>query len=80
MNPIRYSIILLCIVSALTLAGCSGALGDETVSENELACLALTSVPNLTLTSAELVPATESTPQYCYVKGLISPASSTSPA
>jgi len=74
MNSLRYSTILLWIVSALTLAACSGVMGDETASENELTCLALTSVPNLTLTSAELVPATESTPQYCYVKGLISPA------
>jgi feruloyl esterase len=66
--------ILLWIVSALTLAACSGVLGDEAISENELACLALTNVANLTLTSAELVPATDTTPQFCYVKGLISSA------
>ncbi len=74
MNPIRYSMTLLCIVLALTLAACSGVMGDETASENELACLALTHVANLTLTSAELVPATDVTPPYCYVKGLISSA------
>ena len=65
MNPIRYSMTLLCIVLALTLAACSGVMGDETASENELACLALTHVANLTLTSAELVPATDVTPPYC---------------
>jgi feruloyl esterase len=74
MNPMRYSMILFCIVLALTLAACSGVMGDETVSENELACLALTNVANLTLISAELVPASDETPQYCYIKGLISPA------
>jgi len=74
MNLLRYSMTLLCIASALTLTACSGVMRDETVSENELACLALTNVANLTLISAELVPASDATPPYCYVKGLISAA------
>ena len=74
MNRLCYLITLLFAASALTLAACSGVMGDETASENELACLALTGIPNLTLTSAELVPATDTIPQYCYVKGLIAPA------
>ena len=49
-------------------------MGDQAFSEDELACLALTETRNLNITSAALVPATESTPQYCYVKGSISPA------
>ena len=60
MNRLCYLITLLLAASALTLAACSGVMGDETASENELACLALTNVANLTLTSAELVPASES--------------------
>jgi feruloyl esterase len=61
-------------VSVLLLMGCGGVLGDEALSEEQAACRALTGIPNLTLTSAELVPATDSTPQYCYAKGIISPA------
>ena len=65
---------LLLVAISLFLAGCSGVRGDEVVSEAELACLELAHIRNLTLTSAELVEATDSTPQYCYVKGIISPS------
>ncbi len=74
MNPIRFSITLFLAFSALPLAACSGVMGDQAFSEEELACLALTGVRNLTITSARLVPAADETPQYCYVKGVIAPA------
>ncbi len=64
----------LCTISVLVLWGCSGLRGDEAVSEQRLACEALTQTPNLTITEARLVEATETTPQYCYMKGVISPA------
>lgn len=64
----------LCVFSILVLWGCSGLRGDETVSEQQLACEALAQTPNLTITVAQLVEATETTPQYCYMKGVISPA------
>jgi hypothetical protein len=68
-RPIRYSITMTSLLTAsvLLLMGCGGVLGDEALSEEAAACAALTGIPNLTLTSAELVPATDSTPQYCYV-------------
>ncbi|MBI2821254.1 MAG: tannase/feruloyl esterase family alpha/beta hydrolase, partial [Acidobacteria bacterium] len=47
---------------------------DRPLSEDEVACRALTRIPNLTILSAEVVAATDSTPAYCYVRGLISPA------
>ncbi len=74
MNRLRYLITLLFAASALTLAACSGAMGDEAYSEEELACLELTKINNLTITSAELIAATDSTPQHCYIKGIIQPA------
>ncbi len=74
MHPRRYSMTLFLATAALPLAACSGVMGDQVLSEEELACLALTSVRNLTITSAELVPAADATPQYCYVKGVIAPA------
>ncbi|MCZ6624333.1 MAG: hypothetical protein O7B35_08910 [Deltaproteobacteria bacterium] len=39
-----------------------------------MACEALMGTRNLTITSARLLAATETTPQYCYVKGILSPA------
>ena len=44
------------------------------MSEQQLACEALAQTPNLTMTAAPWVEATETTPQYCYIKGIISPA------
>lgn len=64
----------ICVISMWALAGCGGLKGDEASSAEQLACEALTGTPNLTLTSARLVEAADSTPQYCYVKGIVSPA------
>ena len=72
MNRAGYG--LLFLAASLVFLGCSGVRGDEVVSEAEQACQALAQIRNLTLTSAELVEATDSTPQYCYVKGVISSA------
>ena len=72
MNQILYSMALSWI-SVLVLLGCGGLRGDEAVSDEQLACEALVGTLNLTLDSAQLVEATDSTPQYCYVKGIISP-------
>ncbi len=74
MRPILYSTIVLTTASVLLLAGCSGAMGDQAMTEEEVACLALTGIRNLTITSAEIMEATDSSPRYCYVKGFISPA------
>ncbi len=74
MKRLVFSMIGLYLASALVLIGCSGVWGDQVQSEAELACLALIGVRNLTITSAELIDATDSTPQYCYVKGVILPA------
>ncbi len=64
----------LCAISVLVLWGCSGLRGDETVSEQQLACEALAQTPNLTIIVARWVEATETMPPYCYMKGIISPA------
>ena len=54
----------------LSVSG-SALAGDEVSLKQEAACLALRDIRNLTIVSAKLVEATESTPQYCYVKGII---------
>ena len=74
MNPTRCLITLFLAVSVFLLGACSGIMGDQVLSEEELACLKLTKINNLTITSAELIAATDSTPQYCYAKGVIAPA------
>ncbi len=43
-------------------------------ASDEAACRAMTNIANLTILSAELVPAKGSTPEYCHVTGLIEPA------
>ncbi len=55
----------------LVLAHCAPSFADE--ESDRHACEALTRTTNLTITSAEIVPATDTTPSYCYAKGLISP-------
>jgi Tannase and feruloyl esterase len=42
-------------------------------SDDPEACRALISIPNLTILSADLMPAKGNTPQYCHVIGLIPP-------
>ena len=74
MNQRSHSMMLLFATSVLVLSGCNRLRGDQAVSEQELACLALIETRNLTITSAELIAATDSAPEYCYVKGVISPA------
>ncbi|MEE2823063.1 MAG: tannase/feruloyl esterase family alpha/beta hydrolase [Acidobacteriota bacterium] len=74
MQTVLYSIILLFTSSVLLLIGCGGPIEHQLTSQEEADCLALTRINNLTITSAELMEATDSMPQYCYVKGLIAPA------
>lgn len=74
MNPVRYLMSFLFGAFLLILAGCASLTGDQAFSEEELTCIALTDTRNLNITSGELVDATDSTPQYCRVKGVISPA------
>jgi feruloyl esterase len=62
------------LVASLGLWGGSELRGSEAVSEAEMACQAMVQTRNLTLTSAQLVEPTASTPEYCYLKGIISPA------
>ena len=61
-------------VSICLLGAGSGLIAAQTPSEDEAACRGLLGTRNLTLRVARLVEATETTPRYCYVKGLISPA------
>ena len=74
MSRILYLMASLCTISVLILWGCGGLRGDQALSEEQMACEALMGTRNLTITSARLLAATETTPQYCYVKGIISPA------
>ncbi len=74
MSRILYLTASLCTISVLILWGCGGLRGDQALSEEQMACEALMGTRNLTITSARLLAATETTPQYCYVKGIISPA------
>jgi len=61
--------------ASLLVGLCLGAMpGLATADEqDELQCHALLATPNLTITSAELVPASGPTPAYCLAKGTISP-------
>ena len=60
MNQRSHSMMLLFAASVLVLSGCNRLRGDQAVSEQELACLALIETRNLTITSAELIAATDS--------------------
>ncbi|MEE8349657.1 MAG: tannase/feruloyl esterase family alpha/beta hydrolase [Acidobacteriota bacterium] len=59
---------------SLLCCSCSGGSEPKVVSAAELTCQALVQTRNLTLISAELIEATDTAPQYCYVKGMISSA------
>ena len=74
MSRILYLTASMCTVSVLILWGCGGLRGDQALSEEQMACEALMGTGNLTITSARLLAATEMTPQYYYVKGIISAA------
>lgn len=69
-----YSTVLICLASVVISNAFGTPLGYEASSEEELACKALTKVRNLSIISAELAEATDSTTPYCYIKGIISPA------
>ncbi len=77
MEKHRYSAMVSLAVLSLLLAGSNSLAAQNAgpnLSEKERACLALANVRNLTILSAKLVEAKGATPQYCYVRGLISPA------
>src|SRR3990172_9718040 len=77
MGKHRYSTMVFWAALLLLLTDASGFAAQSAVpdlSAREQACLALANVPNLTILSARLVDAKGSTPQYCYVRGLIAPA------
>lgn len=56
----------------LALVFPAGAVADDT--SERLACEALIGTRNLTIVHADIMPAADQTPSYCYVKGIISPA------
>ena len=58
--------------ATLAILWVSSALGDE--ASDRSACEVLTATPNLTITAAAIVPASDSAPAYCHAKGIISPA------
>lgn len=49
-------------------------VADAASQAEHAACEALVEMPNLTITSAEITRATATTPEYCYLRGSISPA------
>ena len=59
MQTVLYSIILLFTSSVLLLIGCGGSIEHQLTSQEEADCLALTRINNLTITSAELMEATD---------------------
>lgn len=60
------------IVVGLAAAPSIRAAADQ-ASDDEAACRALTKIANLTILSAEIVPAKGETPAYCYTIGFIQP-------
>ncbi|MEE8349144.1 MAG: tannase/feruloyl esterase family alpha/beta hydrolase [Acidobacteriota bacterium] len=66
MRVVPTSLFFVCLTSGVSVA--------QTRSADEEACQALLTTRDLTLRLARLVEATETTPRYCYVKGVISPA------
>jgi len=71
---LAYWIAIFVLAAVLAASGGFAQTTDQALSKEESACRALTNIRNLTILSAELRPATGSTPPYCYVRGLISPA------
>ncbi len=77
----RHTILFSTSILALVLVTCVG-LAEPGPSEEELACAALTDLRSLTIISAEVRGVDEARAlrrgydvvQYCYVKGIISPA------
>ncbi len=77
MKRVTRSLVISLATSAMWLSG-----GDAFAWQNgpggpvdqERSCLALENLANLTILSAKVIEANGSTPRYCYVRGLISPA------
>ena len=61
-------------LAVILAAAVSEGIAADAVPTRETACKALLQIPNLTVIWAELRPATETAPQYCYIRGIISPA------
>ena len=74
MNRKVQSSILLCVLCSSLGISYGAAQGAESLSRGQSPCEALMWIRNLTITLAQIVEATDSTPRYCYVKGIISPA------
>ncbi len=72
MNRNINSLTALCVLCASVAYG--AAQGAENLARGQSACEALMWTRNLTITLAQVVEAADSTPRYCYVKGVISPA------
>ena len=73
MNRTQRSAQLFCIcILLLPAAAGAVAAADVASSKDDAACRALVKLPDLDITSAELAPAAGATPQYCYVRGMIS--------
>jgi hypothetical protein len=66
------SLVVLLLLAGSNCFAAQAAASD--IPEKEKACLALASARNLTILSARLMNAAGATSQYCYVRGLISPA------
>jgi feruloyl esterase len=66
------SLMVVVLLSGGRLAWAGQAGG--TAADPEAACLALLKARNITVTYAELVPATGTVPSYCYIRGTISTA------
>lgn len=74
MNRKTSSLILLCALCSSSNIS-YGAMQDPAAqSRSQSACEALMWIPDLTITLARIMESTDSTPRYCYVKGIISPA------
>ena len=60
------------LVIAWAVLAVAPTASAQTSTTDEAACKALMGVPNVTVIMAELKAATDKTPQYCYVKALVS--------
>ncbi|MEE2822926.1 MAG: tannase/feruloyl esterase family alpha/beta hydrolase [Acidobacteriota bacterium] len=74
MNRKTSSLILLCALCSSSNISYGAMQDPDAQSQSQSACEALTWIPDLTITLARIMESTDSTPRYCYVKGIISPA------
>lgn len=70
---VKRSLVLISVLIALLiLVGAQQRPpATEPAQSEEASCLALLDLPNLTITSASLKPASGSTPQHCYIRGTL---------